>query len=414
VGASATFVNPVINGAVGDDHGDPFIIKYLDSFFLYHTGDTAGRRGVSVHRSQDLVHWEFQGYALEAAESGWAWSDLWAPEVVYERGTFYMYFSASRGDESGRRLGVARARDPLGPFSVDDEPLLDQWSIDGHPFRDDDGSMWLFYNVHTDDWPGYDGPRGTGNVCDRLLAMDRLAGRPAIVTFPSQRWEGNREGKWYWNEGPNVLKRRGWYHQMYSGGSFHEDAYSVGSARARHPAGPWQKLEANPILSSSERLRGPGHHSFVCGPDASTRYAVYHARVAGDAGRKVALDRQTWRGDGPCIAGPTDGPQPLPFHAVQREEVPHWRAELWARGIWIEVQRTRFSLEPRETPPRPAVSPVWERKNESRYLMMNGSPWSSPGAPLITGLTKACDPTVEVLRVRPGVIHGQDNARARA
>ena len=62
-----TFRNPVITGAAGEDHGDPFIIKYLDAFYLYHTGDTAGRRGVSVHRPADLVHWEFAGYALEAA-----------------------------------------------------------------------------------------------------------------------------------------------------------------------------------------------------------------------------------------------------------------------------------------------------------------------------------------------------------
>jgi hypothetical protein len=32
-----TFVNPVIAGAAGDDRGDPFIIKYLDAFYRYHT-----------------------------------------------------------------------------------------------------------------------------------------------------------------------------------------------------------------------------------------------------------------------------------------------------------------------------------------------------------------------------------------
>ena len=47
---AATFRNPVIRGAPGDDHGDPFIIKYLDSFYLYPTRETYGRRGVSVHR----------------------------------------------------------------------------------------------------------------------------------------------------------------------------------------------------------------------------------------------------------------------------------------------------------------------------------------------------------------------------
>ena len=40
------FRNPVIYGAPGDDHGDPFVIKYLDSFYLYHSGETTGRRGI--------------------------------------------------------------------------------------------------------------------------------------------------------------------------------------------------------------------------------------------------------------------------------------------------------------------------------------------------------------------------------
>src|SRR5919202_6456612 len=164
-----------------------------------------------------------------------------------------MYISATRqraegemvpwqrgeGAEQGRRLGLARATSPLGPFVWDDEPLVDRWSIDGHPFRDDDGTMWLFYNVRTEDEPGWNGLPGTGTVCDRLREPDRLAGRSSIVTFPSQRWEGNAAGDWFWNEAPYVLKRRGSYFQMYSGGFFEEDTYAIGCAVARQVDGPW-------------------------------------------------------------------------------------------------------------------------------------------------------------------------------
>jgi beta-xylosidase len=338
---SGTFRNPVVTGERGEDHGDPFIVRYLDAFYLYHTGDTSGRRGVSVHRSQDLVHWEFAGYALEAAQQGWAWSDLWAPELVYERGVFYMYISATRrrsagdrgvrwqrgeGAEAGRRLGLARSTSPLGPFVWDDRPLLDRWSIDGHPFRDDDGTMWLFYNVRTADERGYDGLPGTGTLCDRLLAPDRLEGRPRPVTFPSRPWEGNRSGDWFWNEGPYVVKRRGRYFQMYSGGSFEDETYGIGCAAAPNVGGPWEKREDNPQFTSSGRIHGPGHHSLVFGPDAATVYAVYHGYVPGDAGRKVHLDRLVWAGDAPRIVGPTDGEQTMPPQAVCDERVPHWRA----------------------------------------------------------------------------------------
>jgi GH43 family beta-xylosidase len=312
-----------------------------------------------VHRSPDLVHWEFMGFALEPAESGWAWSDLWAREVVYERGTFYMYISATsrrdpssdrdrwdegEGDDGARRLGVARSPNPLGPFVIDDQPLLDDWSIDGHPFRDDDGQMWLFYNVRTQATRVGEA-RGTGTVCDRLLAPDRLEGAPSIVTFPSQAWEGPY-GDWYWNEGPYVLKRRGVYYQLYSGGFYWDGTYAIGFASAPDPRGPWTKNPTNPIFHSHGRILGPGHNSFVFGPDAATRYAVYHAYLEGEAGRKVHLDRHYWRGDRPLVVGPTDGPQPVPPAGVYDPRVPHWRAEAWARGSWVEVHGVRFPLDP--------------------------------------------------------------------
>ena len=356
----ARFRNPVISGEPGEDHGDPFVIKYLDSYFLYHTGETSGRRGVSVHRSSDLVHWEFQGYALEAADTGWAWADLWAPEVVYERGTFYMYISGrdrtagpSEGPwnfgegEAGRRVGVARATSPLGPFVVDERPLTDSWSIDAHPFRDDDGSMWLFYNVRTSDFEGRaDSLPGTGTVCDRLLAPDRVEGRPSPVTFPSQAWEGVPTKDWFWNEAPYVLKRRERYYQMYSGGSFTDSSYAIGMAEAASPRGPWRKDPRNPILRGGTRIVGPGHHSFVFGPDVATRYAVYHGYVAGESGRKVNMDRLFWAGDRPLIAGPTEGEQRIPPPPRFDRAVASWRAEAWARGTWVEVADTRFPLAP--------------------------------------------------------------------
>jgi GH43 family beta-xylosidase len=359
VTSGASFRNPVIAGMNGDDHGDPFVIKFLDSYYLYHTGETSGRRGVSVHRSDDLVRWEFQGYALEPADHGWAWADLWAPEVVYERGTFYMYITArperagaSNGPwefgegDAGRRIGLARASSPVGPFVLDEHPLVGHWAIDGHPFRDDDGSMWLFYNVRTAEFGGLDGFPGTGTVCDRLVGPSRLAGQPTRVAFPSAEWEGVPTRDWFWNEAPFVLKRRGRYFQMYSGGCFVDASYSVGLARASALRGPWRKDARNPILSGGRRIRGPGHHSIVYGPNIATRYAVYHGYVDGEEGRKVHVDRVHWAGDRPHISGPTEGEQPAPPAPVYDPDVPHYRAEAWARGSWVEVAGRRFALAP--------------------------------------------------------------------
>jgi GH43 family beta-xylosidase len=354
------FRNPVIRGDAGADHGDPFIIRYLDRYFLYHTGETAGRRGIHVYESVDLVRWTPRGVALEAAPAGWSWSDLWAPEVVYERGVFYMFVAATRqregreplgwepgpGDDLGRRIGLAVSDDPVGPFRWAERPMVDQWAIDAHPFRDDDGAMWLFYNVRTEETRYRDGSAGTGNVVDRLVTMERLAGEPVPVTVPSERWEGNRAGTWYWNEAPYVVKRRDRYFQMYSGGAYHEDTYGIGLAHAADVRGPWTKYARNPILRGTAAIAGPGHHSLIYGPDVATRYAVYHGYVPEDTGRKVHLDRLLWGGERPVVAGPTSGAQPAPPPPAYDLRLPHWRAEAWARGDRVDVQEMPFALDP--------------------------------------------------------------------
>jgi GH43 family beta-xylosidase len=331
------FTNPVVTDDRGADHGDPFVLRHRGEYFLYHTTDD-GDRGISVHRSADLVHWEFAGHALEPG--GWAQTDVWAPEVVHAGGEFLMYVSATtigpdgEGIEADRRQGLARAPGPLGPFRWDDAPLVrDAWSIDGHPFRAADGSDWLFYNVRTEE-TRFEGRGGSGNVVDRLLAADRLAGAPAPVVFPSERWEGSAAGDAYWNEGAWVIERRGRLHQMYSGGFYREATYGIGTAWADDPRGPWTKDPANPIFASGDRITGPGHHSVAMAPDGVTPYVVYHAYDGDRPGRKVHLDRLHWCGDRPALAGgrPTEGAQPLPPGPVHDPAVPHWHAELWAEG----------------------------------------------------------------------------------
>ena len=214
--------------------------------------------------------------------------------------------------------------------------MRDTWSIDGHPFTAADGSAWLFYNVRTAA-TRHAGRPGSGNVVDRLPAPGRLAGAPAPVTFPSEPWEANAAGDAYWNEGAWVLERRATLHQMYSGGFYREATYGIGTASAPGPRGPWRKDPANPIFRSGERITGPGHHSVVVAPDGVTPYVVYHAYDGGRPGRKVHLDRLFWCGDRPAIADgrPTEGEQPMPPGPVHDPAVPHWHAELWARGVLV-------------------------------------------------------------------------------
>ncbi len=351
--AGPSFTNPVIHDARGTDHGDPFVLRHLGDYFLYHTTND-GDAGISVHRSTDLVHWTFAGFALEPAQGDhWAQTDLWAPEVMAWRGRFYMYVSATRlgadghGLEGLRRQGLARSDRPEGPFVLDDAPLVDDaWSIDGHPFQDEDGTLWLFYNTRTAA-TRVDGRPGSGTVVDRLLAPDRLEGAPTPVAFPtrrpSDRWEADASGEAYWNEASWVLKRRGRYYHLYSGGLYRDETYGIGITAADRPRGPWHKDPLNPVLRSGRRIQGPGHHSVILAPDGVTHYAVYHGYADGRPGRQVHLDPLAWAGDRPIIgtdpvAGrPTETAQPLPPVPVFDAAVPWWHADMWVRGPALEL-----------------------------------------------------------------------------
>jgi|GEM_PF-3409644 len=342
------FTNPVITDNQGQDHGDPFVMQFGGTYYLYHTG----RDGIHLYTSPDLVDWRDHGEVLgpHPSPEHWAQIDFWAPEVLCHDALFYLYVAAARklpngsGDDRHRYLGIARSSSPLGPFTWDPEPLVREWSIDAHPFRDEDGDLWLFYNIRTEATRYWDGTTGCGNVVDRLLAPDRLEGVQSMAAFPNRRWEGNREGTWYWNEGPCVLKRRGQYYQMHSGGHFADETYGVGFATAPSPRGPWTKYPGNPILGSGRDVLGPGHHSMAIGPDGVTPWVVYHGIVPGQRGRKVFIDRLFWAGDRIVVAGPTGGEQERPAGAVYDPLVPHCQLTCWVAGESLTISGVDLPL----------------------------------------------------------------------
>ncbi len=370
---AASFTNPVITGPHGRDHGDPFVLRYLDEYFLYHTTDD-GDSGISVHRSRDLVHWDSAGYALDGAGPGhWAQTDLWAPEVMYWRGCFYMYFAATvfnakgHGDNTRRRVGVARADHPLGPFVPDPRPLIPhEYAIDAHPFQDEDGSLWLFYNVRRAEL-SFNGLPSSANVVDRLITPTQLSGQVTPVAVPSERWEGSHDGSQYWNEGCWVLKRRGRYHQLYSGSHYRDGSYAIGLSGADAVRGEWTKYPRNPIFATGERITGPGHHSVILAPDSVSYYAVYHGYDSGRPGRKVHLDPLRWCGDRPVIGTdpafgrPTETPQPVPPPPVHDPDVPFWHADLWVQGSELRVDGLVVEL------PESKSGPLRVRVNQGRH-----------------------------------------------
>jgi beta-xylosidase len=319
-----TYLNPVWDGYMAD----PFVLKHNGEYWAYGTSDQQRNgRWFPILHSEDLTQWDFIGGALEPLinPQGTAY---WAPEVVYQAGLFYMYYSAARGsgDES-HRLCLATAEHPSGPFRDTGHILLpgEDFSIDAHVFQDPkDGQRYLFFAKDF-----FDERVGTGIAVvplgdDMMTPLDR----PRTVVRASSDWHIYQRNRtvydrtwkaWHTVEGPFVLHHKDLYYCLYSGGSWQTTSYGVGFAVAEHPLGPyrdeWNSEGPAVLRGIPDRVLGPGHCSVTKAPNDLTEIMVYHAWDTEGTARRMCIDPLMWVPhsdyDHPECAGPTFETQSL-------------------------------------------------------------------------------------------------------
>lgn len=300
---------------------DPFVWRHGQEWFAVGTGAPAAagdtRREPLVFpllRSTDFVHWSAHGRALVRPDAALG-DAYWAPEVAHHDGVFHLYYSVGFG-ERRHHLRVATSREPAGPYRDTGVALTDPdscpFAIDPHPFQDVDGAWYLF---SARDFLDADGSvrAGTALVVQRLETMTRLApGEPTVVLRAHHEWQRFRADRlmygarfdWHTLEGPCVVRRRGRYWCLYSGGCWETERYGVDYATAASVAGPYDDRGGTVgprVLSTCVGLRGPGHATVVAGPDGSDHLA-FHAWDAAGRVRRMFLRPLVWTSDGPRLA----------------------------------------------------------------------------------------------------------------
>lgn len=292
-----TYRNPVYPHSFPD----PFVLKFRGEYFAYCTGDWSDGRVFGVLRSRNLVDWTDAGGAMRRLDSDAPF--YWAPEVTYANGKFYLYYSV--GNEALMELRVAVSDRPDGGFVDAGVKLTNEdFAIDAHVFTDDSGEKYLFYATdfleHTH--------IGTGTVVDRMIDFLTLEGRPRPVTRAKYDWQvydpaRKEKGgvRWHTIEGSFVLKRKGVYYQMFSGGNWQNITYGVSFAVTDDISRDeeWRQFSDGekvlPILRTIPELAvGPGHNSVVRGVNNRELYCVYHRWTEG--GRTLSIDRQDFAG----------------------------------------------------------------------------------------------------------------------
>jgi GH43 family beta-xylosidase len=205
---------------------------------------------------------------------------IWAPEIHFIAGKWYVYFAAARADALfDHRTYVLEneAANPLEGTWIERGQIITEWesfTLDATTFEHNQ----VRYLV----WAQKD-PAIEGNSNLYIAPMQNpwtLSQTPVRISQPEYAWE---KIGFAVNEGPAALEKDGQIFITYSA-SATDHHYCMGlltaSARADLlSAGAWRKAP-QPVFASSDATGqyGPGHSCFTRSPDGSEHILVYHAR----------------------------------------------------------------------------------------------------------------------------------------
>lgn len=299
-----TYCNPVASWG-----NDPWVIRRGGAYYYCYSGRD---RTIFVAKLDSLTQLgQTQGVPVYQPPENRAYSqELWAPELHYLDGRWYIYVAADDGDNVRHRMFCLEGdeTDPQKPFVLKSKLADDgdHWAIDGTVLQLD-GRLYFIWSG----WEGYENLAQDIYIAP-MSTPYTLCGPRVRLSRPEYEWE-LRGGDPKINEGPAVLRRDGKTFLAYSASGSWSDDYCLGllTFLGGNPLDPsrWQKSE-KPFFAKSDQVFGPGHCSFTTSPDGREDWMIFHANPvsgSGWAGRTACIQRVDWREGVPFLG------QPLPF-----------------------------------------------------------------------------------------------------
>lgn len=291
-----SYDNPVISKSLPD----PTVIKADDGYFyLYATEDI---RNLPIHRSSDLLNWEFVGTAFtnETRPNFVRRAGIWAPDINKIGDKYVLFYSMSVwGGEWSCGIGRAVSDSPEGPFEdlgrlfVSNEIGV-QNSID--PFYiEDNGEKYLF-------WGSFHG------IFYIELSEDGLSVKNGAF---AQQIAGSAY------EGGYIHKKGKYYYLFASVGTCCDglnSTYQTVVGRSKNLLGPYTDKKGGLMLDNchevllhkNDKFVGTGHNSEVVSDEDGADWFFYHAvDVNNPKGRVLMMDRIQWKKGWPYIEGST-------------------------------------------------------------------------------------------------------------
>ena len=307
--------NSVYKNPIVIQRADPFIYKHTDGYY-YFTASVPAFDCIEIRRAKRIDE-------LQDAETVIAWKKhengemsqlIWAPEIHYISGKWYIYFAAApdrevTGITFNHKMYVLEndSENPLTGEWVEKGQIKTGWesfALDATTFEHNDR---LYYVWAQEDLKVE--PNSHSNIYIAELENPwTLKSKPVLLSKPELDWEI----KLYWvNEGPAILKKNGKIFLTYSASATDEN-YCIGMLVADENSNlldpnSWIKLDEPVFKTSYENKQyGPGHNSFTVSEDGKNDLLVYHCRnylelkgdPLSDPNRHARIEVIKWNEDG--------------------------------------------------------------------------------------------------------------------
>ena len=283
-----------INGPI-TEYNEPFIIQRADPYVYRHTDGTyyftasVPTYDKIILRHADTLQGlkEAQEVTLwEKHETGPMSIHIWAPEIHFLQGKWYIYYAAGDVDDVWQ----------IRPYVLEctgDNPMEDEWIEMGKmkPADEDEFSFQAFsldatvFENKGEHYFVWAEKVGVGKAVSnlyiaRMESPTKLATVQVLLTTPDYDWE--RVSFWV-DEGPAVIKRNGKIFLTFSS-SATGSCYCMGMLSTTEDADmldprSWQKDRYPVLTTDAEKgIYGPGHNSFTKDEEGND-ICIYHART---------------------------------------------------------------------------------------------------------------------------------------
>ncbi|HEY6977252.1 MAG TPA: arabinan endo-1,5-alpha-L-arabinosidase [Chitinophagaceae bacterium] len=295
---------------------DPVMIKQDSTYYIFCTG-----MGISVFSSTDMKNWKQEKPVFDKAPQ-WAVDavsgfkgHIWAPDISYHNGQYYLYYAVSAFGKNTSCIGVATNK-TLNAASKDFKwidhgkviqsvPGRDMWNaIDPNLIIDETNIPWLVFGSFwngiklvklKDDLTAVAEPETWYTVASRkrdFILPDSVAGDAAI-------------------EAPFIFKKEKYYYLFVSFDYCcrgEKSTYKMMIGRSEKVYGPYVDKDGVPmnlgggslVLEGNKNWYGVGHNAIVSFD--GTDYLVFHGYDAGDKGKsKLRIEKLSWLDEWPLI-----------------------------------------------------------------------------------------------------------------